>query len=99
MDIFEGENERLLVQALCGLASQEECRNLLEDLLTGREIESLSQRIRVAQLLRQGSTYQEVEERTGASTATIGRVNRCLRYGSGGYKAALDRWEGNYGDK
>lgn len=81
----------VLVQAIISLENEEECYRLMEDLLTMREIRDLSQRLEVAGLLRDKVTYNEIVERTGVSTATIGRVNRALTYGTGGYEMILDR--------
>ena len=81
----------MLVKALISLENEEECYRLMEDLLTMREIRDLSQRLEVAGLLREKVTYNEIVERTGVSTATIGRVNRALTYGTGGYEMILDR--------
>ncbi len=90
MDIFESENAKLLVSALLGLKDERECRDFLEDLMTSKEIVSLSQRLCVAKLLCEKGKYSEVAKLTGASSATIGRVNRCIQYGSGGYRRALE---------
>lgn len=76
----------VLVQALLSMENEEEYYRLLEDLLTIREINDLSQRLEVALLLKDKATYSEIVEKTGVSTATIGRVNRCLNYGAGGYQ-------------
>ena len=81
----------LLVKALLSLENEEECYRFMEDLLTMREIRDLSQRLEVAMLLSQKVTYNEIVERTGVSTATIGRVNRALSYGSGGYETVIER--------
>lgn len=81
----------MLVEALLSLRTQEECYALLEDLCTVREIHDLSQRLEVALLLDRGETYAGIVEKTGASTATIGRVNRALHYGAGGYEALFKR--------
>ena len=78
-----------LFEALLRLSSKEECYALFEDLCTIREIRDLSQRFEVAEMLAAGKSYQEIAGRTGASTATICRVNKCLMYGSGGYRRAL----------
>ncbi len=83
----------LLVRALLSLRSEEEAKMLLADLCTIREIQDLGQRIEVARLLRAQMTYNDIAEATGASTATISRVNRCLMYGSGGYGTVLERME------
>ena len=63
----------------------------MEDLLTVREIRDLSQRLEVAMLLKDKVTYNEIVEKTGVSTATIGRVNRALTYGAGGYEQVIAR--------
>ena len=78
-----------LVDVLSKIQDKEDCYSFLEDLCTIREIMDISQRLEVAILLKQGSNYQEINKITGASTATISRVNKCLAYGSGGYKAAI----------
>ena len=81
--------EALFYEAVLSLKTEEECRLFFEDISTIKELQSMSQRFRVACLLDGGSNYLEVSEATGASSATISRVNRCLHYG-GGYRAALD---------
>ena len=80
-----------LVRVMLSLESEEEARSFFEDLFTMGELQAISQRLVVAQLLFRGTTYQEIAERTGASTATISRVNRALTYGPGGYKSVLER--------
>jgi TrpR-related protein YerC/YecD len=69
----------------------EECVRFFEDVCTIKEIQELSQRYVVARMLDEGEKYQKIEETTGASTATISRVNKCLAYGSGGYRAVLKK--------
>ena len=64
---------------------------LLEDLFTIREIRESSQRLAVARMLDEGKSYAQIEQATGASATTIARVSKCLSYGTGGYRAALDR--------
>ena len=81
----------LLVRALLSLENEAQCYQLLEDLLTIREIRDLSQRLEVAQMLKNKVTYSEIVASTGVSTATIGRVNRCLTYGAGGYEMVLNK--------
>ena len=81
-------DEELFYEAIMTLRSQEECRRFFEDICTIQELQAISQRLRVACLLDRGSNYLEVSEATGASSATISRVNRCLNYGSG-YREAL----------
>lgn len=80
-----------LFEAILSLENIEECYRFFEDLCTINELKSISQRLEVAKLLRQEKTYNEIEEETGASTATISRVNRALNYGAEGYNLILDR--------
>lgn len=80
-----------LFEAILTLKDMEECYIFFEDLCTVNEIQSMSQRLEVARMLGNGSTYNQIESETGASTATISRVKRCLNYGNDGYKLALDR--------
>ena len=78
-----------LARAILALNTEEDCYKLFEDLFTIREIQDLGQRLEVARLLQNQSTYTEIVEKTGVSTATIGRVNRALNYGAGGYQLVL----------
>ncbi len=78
-----------LFEAILRLTSKEECYALFEDLCTIRELRDLISRYEVARMLAEGRSYQEISGKTGASTATICRVNKCLLYGTGGYRAAL----------
>jgi len=80
-----------LFEAVLTLKNIEECYTFFDDLCTINEIQSLSQRLEVARMLRKGSTYNQIETETGASTATISRVKRCLNYGNDGYKMTLER--------
>lgn len=80
-----------LFEAILQLKNLEECYAFFEDVCTIHEIKSLAQRLEVAKMLEQKKTYTEIQQLTGASTATISRVNRCLSYGSDGYKLVLDR--------
>lgn len=88
--MYSDEHTRLC-DALLSMETREEMRCFLEDLCTIQEIVSLSQRYEMARLLKSGLTYAQIAEKTGASTATISRVNRCLVYGAGGYRTALKR--------
>lgn len=88
---LKSERTDMLARAFLSLESVEECYNLFEDLFTIREVQDLSQRLEVAQLLSSKATYTEIVEKTGVSTATIGRVNRALNYGAGGYQRVLER--------
>ena len=82
-----------LFEAILLLDNVEECYRFFEDICTIAEIKALGQRLEVARLLREGRTYNDISELTGASTATISRVNRCLNYGADGYNMILDRLE------
>jgi TrpR-related protein YerC/YecD len=78
-------------EAILKLKSVEECRLFFEDVCTIKELQDISQRLEVAKLLEEKNNYQVVSKKTGASTATISRVNKCLLYGKGGYKIVLDK--------
>ncbi len=82
-----------LFQSILTLKDVEECYRFFDDLCTVNELKSLAQRLEVARMLRLGFTYNQIETETGASTATISRVKRCLNYGNDGYVMALDRLE------
>lgn len=79
--------------AVLGLRDKEECYAFFEDICTVSELQAMAQRLYVAQLLDKGMTYQEISAATGASTATISRINKCLEYGTDGYKTALGEAE------
>lgn len=83
----------LLARAFLSLESVEDCYRLFEDLFTIREVQDLSSRMEIAMMLREKVTYNEIVEKTGASTATIGRVNRALNYGADGYARVFERME------
>jgi TrpR-related protein YerC/YecD len=80
-----------LFDAILSLETKEECYMFFEDLCTIKEVQDIAQRLEVAFMLDEGKNYQEISKATGASTATISRVKKCLIYGSGGYRTALDR--------
>ena len=80
-----------LFDAVLSLETREECYNFFEDLCTVNELLSLSQRFEVASMLKERKTYLEIAEKTGASTATISRVNRSLNYGNDGYELVFKR--------
>ena len=80
-----------LFDAVLSLKSKEECYLFFEDICTINELLSLSQRLEVAKMLREQKTYLDIAEKTGASTATISRVNRSLNYGNDGYDLVFDR--------
>ncbi len=93
MEKYNNEITEQLFKAILLLKDINECYSFFEDIFTVRELQDVSQRLQVAQLLREGKSYQVISKETGASTATISRVNRCLVYGSGGYNKILDRLE------
>ncbi|MGL5068224.1 MAG: YerC/YecD family TrpR-related protein [Sarcina sp.] len=78
-------------EAILALETQEDCYRFFEDVSTITEIKALSQRLQVAKMLKEKKTYIEIAEISGASTATISRVNRALTYGSEGYKLVLEK--------
>jgi TrpR-related protein YerC/YecD len=80
-----------LFKAILLLKNEKECYSFFEDLATINEIKELSQRIEVARMLNNSSTYEEIAHKTGTSSATISRVKRCLNYGADGYKLILER--------
>ena len=80
-----------LFEAILTLKNVEECYAFFEDICTVTELKALAQRLEVAKMLQEELTYQQIQQLTHASTATISRVNRCLSYGSDGYKLVLDR--------
>lgn len=85
-----GENTALY-RAIVSVETIDEAVDFLTDLCTISELKAMEQRYMVAQLLNEGLNYNEILEKTGASSATISRVNRCLHYGAGGYRTILDR--------
>ena len=78
-----------LFKAILTLESVEDCRKFFEDVCTIKELEAIAQRLDVAKMLSNGKNYQEISKETGASTATISRVAKCLNYGAGGYDLVL----------
>ena len=89
--IAQKEKSDLLYKAILTLETEEECYNFFQDLCTVSELRSMEQRYEVATLLSQGLIYNDILERTGASSATISRVNRSLNYGMGAYRIIFDR--------
>ena len=84
-------NVEVLFEAVLRLKTMEECYNFFEDLCTVQELKALSQRLQVASMLSDGKVYSDIVAKTGASTATISRVNRALKYGTDGYMKLLAR--------
>ena len=95
--IYTRRNEQIdaLVQAMLHLNTEEEAYSFFEDIFTIKELQAVAQRLAVAGLLKKRVTYQDIAEQTGASTATISRVNRSLTYGAGGYQLVLSRMGSN----
>lgn len=92
-EFMRNEQIGALADAMLTLGTRDEALAFFEDIFTVHEVQAASQRLAVARLLRQRVTYQDIAKRTGASTATISRVNRCLSYGTGGYQTVLTRME------
>jgi TrpR-related protein YerC/YecD len=88
---YANEETDLLFEAIRALESDDECYRFFEDLCTINELLALAQRFTIAKLLSEDHTYQYIEEKTKASTATISRINRFLKYGADGYRAAIDK--------
>ncbi len=88
---FKNDNIDFLVDCVLKLQSKQECYNFFEDLCTMPELKAISQRVVVAKMLTEGKVYKEIEEETGASTATISRVKRSLQYGAEGYDIIFER--------
>lgn len=93
MDLLHQESIDRLFQAILSLKSLDECYEFFEDACTIKEIQEIAQRYEVATLLWKGKSYGEINQATGASTATICRVKKCLVYGNSGYKIALERMQ------
>ncbi len=89
-EIHNPSTDRLF-KVIAGLKTVDECYALFEDLCTIKEIQDMAQRFDTALLLDDGQRYSEIAEKVGVSTATISRVNRCLEYGAGGYRRAIDK--------
>ena len=86
---IRNEQTDLLMRALLSLQTVEDAYRFCEDVLTVQELKSVTQRLEVAEMLNRKATYQEIAKQTGASTATISRVNRALLYGADGYQRVL----------
>ena len=82
-----------LFEAVLGLKTTEDCYKFFEDICTIKELQDMAQRLDTAVLLSQGYSYKKIMEQVEVSTATIGRVSKCLNYGTGGYQAAISRLE------
>lgn len=91
IDKLRGKELDQLFNSILSLQDVEECYRFFDDLATINEIQSLAQRLEVARMLKEGFTYHKIETETGASTATISRVKRCLNYGNDAYELTLNR--------
>lgn len=87
----EKKNMQQFYKAVLALENEEECRRFFDDVATIKEILDLSARLEVARLLKEGAVFSEISKETGASSATISRVNKCITYGEGGYETVLER--------
>ncbi len=94
-DKLRDENTDFLFQAILSLKNTEECYRFFEDLCTVQELKAITQRLLVAKMLSERHVYSDIASKTGASTATISRVNRALNYGNDGYGMVLDRIKEN----
>lgn len=88
---FRNESVDRLFKTMLNLETIEECYEYFADICTIKEVQDMAQRLDTAILLDEGLSYQKITEKVDVSTATIGRVSKCLNYGSGGYRAAIDK--------
>ena len=91
MDKLKNESTDRLFRTILNLKTLEECYSYFEDLCTIKELQDMAQRLDTAILLSQGYSYQKIQESIDISTATIGRVSKCLNYGTGGYRDAINK--------
>lgn len=94
IDKLRNEQMDILVQGILSLKTPDDCYAFLEDLCTATELKSMEQRFTVARMLLDGKQYSEIVSKTGASTATISRVNRALMYGADGYQKVIRKLKG-----
>lgn len=80
-----------LFEAILSLENLDECYSFFEDLCTMKELTDMTQRVRAANMLLEGNTYEQIVKEVEISTATISRINRCIQYGNGGYRTILER--------
>lgn len=88
---WHNESTDQLCEALLSLQTKEDCYRFLDDLCTIKEVLDISQRLSVATLLAEKTSYSTISQKTGASTATISRVAKCYEYGAGGYKMMIEK--------
>ncbi len=84
-----------LFDVILNLEDREDCYRFFSDICTVKELLDMAQRLDVAIMLKQGANYQTISQQVGVSTATISRVSKCLNYGTGGYRDALEKLEGS----
>ena len=99
MEKLRNPETDLLFKGILTLQTVEECYRFFADICTIKELQAMTQRLQVAKQLHEGRNYNEVCRDTGASSATICRVNKCLNYGDGGYRTVLERLEGETDEK
>lgn len=90
-DPIRSETTDALFDAILTLETREECYHFFEDLCTVKELSDMAQRLQVAKFLLDGSTYEQIVKTAEISTATISRINRCIQYGSGGYRETIEK--------
>ena len=90
MEALQTPEIKRLYQTIAALNTEEDCASFFEDICTIKELQDIAQRLEVAFMLHEGKNYQEISALTGASTATISRVKKCLVYGSGGYRKVVN---------
>ena len=88
---FRSESVDRLFQTILNLKTLDECYEYFDDICTIKEIQDMAQRLETAILLSEGNSYQKIMEKVEISTATIGRVSKCLNYGTGGYRVAIEK--------
>ena len=91
MDALHTPEVKRFYRSILDLKTEQDCASFFEDICTIKELQDIAQRLEVAFMLHEGKNYQEISLLTGASTATISRVKKCLVYGSNGYRMILDR--------
>lgn len=99
MASFRSKSLDRLFKAILSLESVDECYNFFEDVCTINEVQDMAQRFDVAMMLREGRNYQSIAKEVNVSTATISRVSRCLNYGSGGYRTAIEKLKSSEEEK
>ena len=87
---IRNENIDRLFEVILGLKDNDDCYDFFTDVCTVKELQDMAQRLKTAVMLSDGDSYQKITGETGVSAATIGRVSRCLNYGSGGYRKAME---------